>query len=214
MHFSTKLQQLEGKSTSVGNGSVLDSLLISNFGTIFSTFVSKKSLFPQNIMPRRELRFATLDNVKSDLQTLHSRGYHQFGKWNLSQNANHLADWMTFPIDGFPKSPWFIRMVVGMMRVTQGKALFRKFAQEQRMAVGQPTIPSTVHPATANQGPNVSNEAYQTASVNRLLSCIDRLTAYRGPLHPSPLFGPLSYDEAVALQLAHCAHHLSFLEPK
>jgi hypothetical protein len=100
------------------------------------------------------------------------------------------------------------------MRVTQGKALFRKFAQEQRMALGQPTIPSTIYPATANQGPSVSNEEYQTAAVDRLLGCIDRLSAYRGPLHPSPLFGPLSYDEAVALQLAHCAHHLSFLEPK
>jgi len=121
---------------------------------------------------------------------------------------------MTFPIDGFPKSPWFIRVVLGIMRVTQGKALFRKFAQEQRMALGQPTIPSTIYPATANQGPSVSNEEYQTAAVDRLLGCIDRLSAYRGPLHPSPLFGPLSYDEAVALQLAHCAHHLSFLEPK
>lgn len=52
------------------------------------------------------------------------------------------------------------------------------------------------------------------AAVNRLLAWIDRLTAYSGPLHPSPLFGTLSHDEAVALQLAHCAHHLSFLEPK
>lgn len=165
-------------------------------------------------MQRRELRFSTLDDVKSDLQTLHSRGYRQFGQWNLSQNANHLADWMSFPIDGFPKSPWFIRVVLGIMRVTQGKALFRKFAQEQRMALGQPTIPSTVYPSTANQAPGVPSMEYQAAAVDRLLGCIDRLSVYRGPLHPSPLFGPLSYDEAVALQLAHCAHHLSFLEPK
>ncbi len=180
----------------------------------YVSYVSEKSLFSQNIMPRRELRFSTLDDVKSDLQTLHSSGYRQFGQWNLSQNANHLADWMSFPIDGFPKSPWFIRVVLGMMRVTQGKALFRKFAQEQRMAIGQPTIPSTIYPATGCQAPNDPIEAYEASSVNRLLACIDRLTAYRGPLHPSPLFGPLNYDEVVALQLAHCAHHLSFLEPK
>jgi len=51
-------------------------------------------------------------------------------------------------------------------------------------------------------------------AVERLRNAISRLADYQGVIYPSPLFGPLTYDELVALQLAHCAHHLSLLVPK
>jgi hypothetical protein len=155
-------------------------------------------------MPLRELRFAKLSDIKNDLDQLASQGFKKSGSWDLSQMSNHLADWMGFPIDGFPKPPWFVGLFLGLMRITQGKALYRKFVKEQRMPTSQPTVPTTVYP------PNDSHDA----AVKRLHQAIDRLSTYRGPIYPSPLFGQLSYDETVALQLAHCAHHLRFLEPK
>ncbi len=152
-------------------------------------------------MSRRDVRFSSLTDVKSDLFTLQSKGYTKAGKWDLSQVANHLSDWISFPMDGFPKMPWFVKILIGVMRVTQGKSLYKKFVLNQRMPTGQPTMPQTVHTPAANPAESVAG----------LMSSIDRLAAYRGPIHPSPLFGKLNYDELVALQLAHCAHHLSFL---
>jgi hypothetical protein len=155
-------------------------------------------------MQRRNLRFASLSDVVRDLESLETRGYTSTGKWDLSQIAEHLADWMSFPLDGFPKSPWIVGVLLGIMRVTQGKSLLKKFVQSQRMATGQPTIPTTVHPSTSESA----------ASVQRLRAAIDRLEKHRGKIYPSPLFGEMNYDELVGLQLAHCAHHLSFLVPK
>ena len=154
-------------------------------------------------MQPRDIRFSKLSEVQADLKKLASNNYTKTAEWDLSQVAEHLADWMTFPIDGFPKSPWFINIVIGIMRVTQGKSLYQKFAKTQQMPIGQPTIPSTVYPPNSQSAPSVA----------RLSKAIDRLSAHCGPIHPSPLFGELSYDELVALQLAHCAHHLSFLVP-
>ncbi|MFY8202566.1 MAG: DUF1569 domain-containing protein [Pirellula staleyi] len=154
-------------------------------------------------MQRRELRFSTLSEVQADLKKLASTSYISVAKWDLSQVAEHLADWMTFPIEGYPKNPWIVSILIRVMRVTQGKSLYTKFVRNQRMATGQPTIPATVYPE------NASSEK----SVERLLTALDRLSEFRGALQPSPLFGELSYDEVVALQLAHCAHHLSFLVP-
>ena len=157
-------------------------------------------------MQRRNLRFSRLEDVKTDLMNLYSKGYTKTGEWDLSQTANHLADWMSFPMDGFPKSPFIIKILIGIMRVTQGKSLYKKFVQNQRMATGQPTIPQTVHK------PDGDAKAI-AQSVERLATLIDRLATHRGHIHPSPLFGELNYDQVVALQLAHCAHHLSFLVP-
>ena len=157
-------------------------------------------------MERRNLRFSTLEEVRTDLRNLHSKGYTKTGKWDLSQSANHLADWMSFSMDGFPKSPFHIRILLGIMRVTQGKSIYKKFVQNQRMATGQPTIPQTVHK------PGADADATHL-SVERLATQIDRLATHRGPIHPSLLYGKLDYDQVVALQLAHCAHHLIFLVP-
>ena len=154
-------------------------------------------------MSRRELRFSSLDQVKSDVLNLQAKGYTKAGNWDLSQMANHLADWMSFPIDGFPPMPFPIKILIGIMRVVQGKSLYKKFVEKQRMSEGQPTSPITVHAASD-----------ENESVRRFLATVDRLASYRGPLHPSPLFGALDYDQLIALQLAHCAHHLSFLSPK
>lgn len=154
-------------------------------------------------MSRRDIRFQSLDQVLDDLNLLESKGYTACGKWDLSQIAEHLSDWMTYPLDGFPKMPLVIGWLVGAMRVIQGKQLYRKFVAQQRMATGQPTSPSSVHSPRADAGP----------SLQRLRKCIERLRQHRGSIIPSPLFGAMNHDELIALQLAHCAHHLSFLTP-
>ena len=157
-------------------------------------------------MQRRNLRFSALTDVKADLLNLHTNRYTKTGKWDLSQVSEHVSDWMSFPMDGFPKMPLIVKLLIGTMRVTRGRALYEKFAEHQRMRIGQPTMPQTLHlPNTALVG--------ELQSINRFINLIDRLADFRGPLHPSPLFGALTYEELVALQLTHSAHHLSFLVP-
>jgi hypothetical protein len=153
---------------------------------------------------RKDLRFNNLQEVLDDLDGLVLNGYVATKNWDLSQTCEHLADWMTFPIDGFPKSPMVISLIVGLLRVTRGRALLQKMISEQRMAYNQPTIPQTVHKPTQDFHP----------SVERLRKAIHRLRDHHGYIHPSPLFGPLTQEELVSLQLAHCAHHLSLLTPK
>ena len=68
----------------------------------------------------RSLTFTDWDEVESDLQRL-LQGYEQHGNWNLAQMSLHLQDWMSFPMDGFPKAPWFMRLLLGCMRATAGK---------------------------------------------------------------------------------------------
>jgi hypothetical protein len=153
---------------------------------------------------RKDLKFNDLQEVLDDLDGLVRNGYVATKNWDLSQTCEHLADWMTFPIDGFPKSPIVVSVIVGLLRVTRGRALLQKMISEQRMAYNQPTIPKTVYKPTKDFQP----------SVERLRKAINRLKDHPGFIHPSPLFGPLTHEELVALQLAHCAHHLSLLTPK
>lgn len=50
---------------------------------------------------RRELKFLDFDNVIRDVEQLQARGYSRAGNWNLAQVCGHLADWMSYPLDGF-----------------------------------------------------------------------------------------------------------------
>ncbi len=156
------------------------------------------------MVQKRSVRFATLDDISVEVERLHRSGYFKAGKWSLSQVCEHLADWMSYPMDGFPKMPIAVKLLLSTMRIFRGKALLKKFIEDQSMAPGQPTSPESIHPDSGDD----------VASVERLQATIRRLEEHRGPLHPSPLFGALTRQELIALQMAHCNHHLNFLVPK
>jgi hypothetical protein len=48
---------------------------------------------------------------------------------------------------------------------------------------------------------------------SRLRRAIDRLERDQSPPHPSPVFGPMSHDEWIRLNLRHAELHLGFLHP-
>jgi Protein of unknown function (DUF1569) len=131
------------------------------------------------------------------------KGYEKAGNWDLSQVCMHMTDWMRFPMDGFPKPPLPIGVMLWVLRNTLGKRMYRKYMGEG-MPSGKPTMPQTVH----QPGSEPSN------AIARLKETVERFRVFNGTLHPSPLFGALNKDEATRLQLVHCAHHLSFLVPK
>lgn len=152
---------------------------------------------------RRKLTFATLDEMVADAENLLAKGYHKAGNWDLAQVCSHLTEWLRFPIDGFPKIPLVLRPVAWLMRATVGKSMRAKIMTEGFPAGGR-TMPQTVFAAGGDE----------TAAVAKLKETARRFQTYSGAIHPSPLFGAMTKDEALLLQLKHCAHHLGFLVPK
>ena len=153
---------------------------------------------------RRELDFGDLDAVDSDLKSLQARGYLQVGRWDLAQVCGHLGEWMRFPLDGFPKPPIPVRLMLWSMRLTVGRRLLRKTLQARSMPSGGHTLPETVPPPGGDE----------PAAVERFRQVLRRFRAHDGRFHPSPLFGEMDRETLTQLQLIHCAHHLSFLVPR
>jgi hypothetical protein len=153
---------------------------------------------------RRALRFDSIEEVSREAETLLEQGYTRGGNWRLSQVALHLRDWLRYPIHGYPRMPLLLRPIMWTVRVTMGGRSLRKIIESGRMPQGGPTLPQTVHAATADESP----------AVNELKQAVDEWKNHRGPIHPSPVFGAWDYETATKLQLIHCAHHLSFLIPK
>lgn len=152
---------------------------------------------------RRDLRFTSLDEIANEGERLHRDGFEARGAWNLSQVCNHLADWMSFPMDGFPRPNLLIGCMLWMLKVTVGKRQLAKILETRSMPPASPTMPQTVS----------EPERDEEDAVRRLRETVERLKTYRGDIHPSPLFGTMDYDTCVALQCIHASHHFSFLHP-
>lgn len=154
---------------------------------------------------RRQLTFHSLDAAVADAERMLAVGYEKAGNWDLGQVAGHLANWMTYPLDGYPKAPLPVAMMLGLVRLTLGRSMREKYAVPgATMPAGKPTMTESVPPPGQNEA----------AAVARLKSAAERFQAHTGDIIPSPLFGKTTKEEALNLQLVHCAHHLSFLVPK
>ena len=153
---------------------------------------------------RRDLTFATFDDIVLDAENLLARGYDRAGNWDLAQCCGHLAEWMRFSLDGYPKVPLLLRPVVAVMRATLGTGMLKKIITTGKFDTGGRTLKETVFAPGGNDA----------AAVAKLRETVERFKAHAGPFHPSPLLGQLTRGGWVRVNLAHCAHHLSFLVPK
>lgn len=152
---------------------------------------------------RRQLCFESLDQVSNDVAELLA-GYSQVGEWNLSQVCGHLDQWMTFPMDGFPKPPFPMNVILWTMKHTIAKSQLQQILADG-FKPGIPTMPQTVPE---------SDIASDEAAAESLQQTIRRFSRFDGDICPSPLFGAMDRETAMRLQLTHCAHHLSFLLPE
>lgn len=152
---------------------------------------------------RRQLSFASLDDAVRDAEHLLAAGYEKAGNWDLAQCCDHLASWLTYPVGGFPKAALPIRMMLAVVRRTMGRRMLTGYLRDG-MPAGKPTLPQSM--AAPGGDP--------AAALERLREAARRFQAHPGEYLPSPLFGRLTRDEALTVQLRHAAHHLSFLVPK
>ncbi len=156
-------------------------------------------------MERRHLDIRTLDDAVRDARQLLQSGYDQTGQWNLSQVLGHCNDWLRFPLDGYPRANFPINALLWMAKVTLGSGLRKKILRERAFQAGSATMPQTV---------KSPHHAQDLAALEQLERTVERFKSHRGSLHPSPLFGKMTYEEHRELQVIHLQHHLSFLVPK
>lgn len=152
-----------------------------------------------------KLCFGSLDQVSERLDLLLKEGYTKKGQWNLAQICEHLSDWFSYMLEGYPRFRFPMSWIAWSVRVTVGKSMLRKTLKRGQMKRSGATLPETVHEAAG---------LCDTQSVARLKEKMQQFSRHQDPYCVSPLFGELSAEDGLALQLIHCAHHLSFLIPK
>lgn len=153
---------------------------------------------------KRQPKYDELDAIIADASMLAERGYEQGGNWNLGQVCSHIADWMQFPIDGFPVPPLPIRMIFWVMKKTVAPGMKRKILAEGFKG-GTMTAPDTVAKP---------DQFSDQQGVEKLREAISRLKAHQGDMHDSPLFGPMDKAMVVKVSLLHAEHHFAYLKAK
>jgi len=147
---------------------------------------------------RRKLRFETLDAALAEAERLAAAEregrLRRTGNWPLGQTLGHLATWATFALDGYPpelRAPLPVRLVLRLMRnriLTKGMMPGVKIRNIPGGTLGLELV-------DAEEGLRRLREAYR------------RLKA-SPPTIPNPVFGTLSHEQWVQLNLRHAELHL------
>jgi len=152
----------------------------------------------------RDLTFASMAEVRQDVETLRANGYAKAGNWNLAQVCKHLGQWISFPVTGYPKTGPVMTFIIVMLRNTLGKRSGREILRTGKFPSRWRTLKITLPPPDTDEA----------AAIRELDLAIARWEQHAGEFIPSPLFGRLTREEWLRMQLIHCAHHLSHLVPK
>src|SRR5262245_7349039 len=143
------------------------------------------------VIDRRKLRFFTPEDMEADVAVLvdaeRAGRLKSLGNWSLGQVLNHLGSWVAFAHDGNPLKPPFVgRGIVGFRK--------NKYLNEAMPAgVRIPGVKGgTVawEPCTLDEGLAKFNAAWGRMKKE-------------APTLPNPLFGPMTHDEWIRLQLRH-----------
>ena len=146
---------------------------------------------------RRQVNYASLDEVLADAERLSSGPVKTLGNWTPGQIYKHLATAFNGSIDGLPDSfPWYIRLV--------GR-LFKKRIMAGSMPPGlklPADFAKVVLPApTADD-----------VGLAELRAAVQRLK--REPCRARhPVFGDVTKEEWDRIHLMHSNLHMSFLAP-
>ncbi len=153
------------------------------------------------VADRRSLRFSSLADLRADVERVaaaeRAGTLRKSGNWNAGQVFGHLATWIEFAWTPNPlKPPWFVRFIVGRRK-------------DKYLNGGMPAgvrIPR-VEGGTLGTGPTKLDEGF--ANLKGAIARLER----EPPTEPSPVFGMLTHEEAIKLNLRHAELHLSFLHP-
>ncbi|MGO8748668.1 MAG: DUF1569 domain-containing protein [Thermoguttaceae bacterium] len=150
------------------------------------------------VQGRRELSFASLDEVVADAERLVASPHTKMlGNWPLGQLLTHLTRAVNNSIDGTStKAPWLLRIVGPLIK---GRLLQKRMPPGFKLPkdVEAGFFPAAVSAQEALDG-------LRTA-VGRLQK--EKMTARH------PILGKLTHEEWTRLHLLHAELHLSFAVP-
>ena len=145
---------------------------------------------------RRHLRFDTIGAALADAERLAAAEREgrlkRCGNWTLG----HLATWANFAFDGYPDSvraPLPVRIILRLMRnsiLTRGMMTGVRIGKLPGGTLGVDVV-------STDEG------------VTRYRAAMERLRA-SAPTIKNPVFGPLTHDQWIQLNLRHAELHLSF----
>ena len=152
----------------------------------------------------RKLRFATIDDAIAEADRLADaeRGgrLQQLGNWTLGQALGHIATWAEFAHDGYPDSvraPLPVRLVIHVMRnriLTGGLMPGVRLRNIPDGTLGTAVLPTQ-------------------EGLDRFRAALRALAA-TPPAIVNPVFGRLSHEQWIQLNLRHAELHLGFLVPR
>jgi len=153
---------------------------------------------------RRALRFASLDDALGDMDKLvaaESAGkLRHTGSWELGQTLGHVATWAEIPFKGYPpevRAPLPVRVILKLMKGTilnKGMTTGVKIGKVPGGTLGIEKIPTR-------------------DGADRLRAAFNRLKS-DCPNVVNPVFGVLTHDEWIKLNLRHAELHFSFQHPQ
>ncbi|MCA9084130.1 MAG: DUF1569 domain-containing protein [Planctomycetaceae bacterium] len=153
-----------------------------------------------NSPEHRELVFRSLDEVVAEAERLAAGEVRTTGRHSFGQILEHLArthDITTGKVVG-PSPPWFMKLIIPLMK----PFIFRD----------RPVKPGFKLPPNA--------EAYfwpdQEFDVATALEHLKESVRYydtHGPLAKHPMFGKITREQSLSLNLRHAALHLGFVHP-
>jgi len=151
---------------------------------------------------RRTVSITTPDDLRAEIERIvtadRAGQLTVLGNWSTGQALRHLAAWINYAFDGFPRTPpWFVKIILRLLK--------SRFFEAKGLSAGV-RIPGATQ-GTWGVGPLTVDEREQ-----RVLAAWARLRA-GPPSAPHPVFGLLSSDEWWAMHLARARLHLSFLVP-
>ena len=147
---------------------------------------------------KRELKFDTLSDLRSELKSLGDSPVRTTGVWSFYQILNHLAlgvEWAMLEDKTF-------LTVDPVLTAERARKLWERTRRIGRLST---RVQNPSAPTAREEGP-------EAQELKRLLGTLDRLEGYADPHPVHPLFGELSQQDWVAWVLLHCAHHLGFAE--
>jgi hypothetical protein len=152
---------------------------------------------PPTTPRRRPVNYRSLTEVLTEAETAAASGAATTGNWSLGQILEHLATAIDRSIDGFNFTVnWPTRLL--------GRFVFKR----RMLRDGMPTGIRLKGSAIKDLVPPATTVEAGLASLRRAIGRFQ--TEGRRAAHP--VFGTLSPEESLALQLRHAELHMSFVE--
>lgn len=156
----------------------------------------------KHVTGRRTLHFSSIEDALRDAdliaQAEKAGTLKPLGNWTPGQCFGHIAGWIVYALDGYPpdlRPPWFVKVIVRLMK--------GKYLRGMPSGVKIPKVEGgtkSIEPLSTEEG------------LSRLRVAWQRLGA-TAPRTANPIFGPLTHDEWISLNLRHAELHQSFFVP-